>query len=293
MYVCHIFFIFVGCMPRKCYIIILICLLSGTVIAQNYVYPEGSSVVTRIKLPTGYKRMKVRDHTTFFVFIQDLPLLPSGTPVMYAGNPSQPVAGKQPIGVVDMMLDDENLQQEPQSLMRLWAEYLFEQERYEDIRFHIRNGKPIAYDKWKEGVKGVVDRTAYWTKTPKDLKVYSTFRRYLNFVFKYSDFTTLQVDLRPLAASELMPGTVLLTGKDGSYAAVMVLDVATSERGEQLVVLARGGSPAQSIQVLQNNVKGSSPQSLQNLGPWFRVESDGKINIGDVTFTLDTDLYRF
>jgi len=281
-------------MHCRYYIIILINLLSSVAGAQNLVYPEGNLIATRFNVPTGYTRMQERDRTTFFVFVQNLPLLPNGTPVVYSNKDAKPANSRRPAAVLNMVLDEENLQQKPQSLMRLWAEYLFEQQQFGDIIFHIRNGQPIAYDKWKEGLKGIVEGTGYWTKVPLDLKAYTTFRRYLNFVFRYSDFQTIQKDWRVLPASDLAPGSILFAEKEGNYAAVMILDVAINERGERLLILACGGSPAQSIEVLQNSNTGRTPaQQATNLGPWFRVEKDGTVRTGDAVFNINTDLYHF
>lgn len=167
--------------------------------------------------------------------------------------------------------------------MRIWAEYLFEQQRFSAIRFHIRNGKAIPYQQWTQGMNILVDNRAYWTKTPYNPLQYRTFRRYLDFIFQYSDFQTVLRDVESVAASDLAPGDLLL--RDDR--AMMVLDMAVNrESGERMVLLACGGTPAQSIRVLQNAAQKDMP------GAWFKIGEQGAINTGAVEF-LPADFYRF
>ncbi|MDR2359171.1 MAG: DUF4846 domain-containing protein [Prevotellaceae bacterium] len=269
----------------KYYIIfILSYLLPLLSVAQSGIYPEGKTVAARFGVPSGYHRTDTAP-ATFAFFLQRLPLLPPKTPVkFYDGVPN---TASRPAAVIDMETGDKNLQQNVQTAIRLWAEYLFEQQRFADIHFHINNGELIPYEQWAQGMKLVINRKAYWTKTPSNPRLYQTFRRYLNFIFTNSDFQTLLQDLELSAATNIAPGDILVSGDDTGNDVVMVLDAAVhQETGETLVLLVSGGNPAQSIQVLQNTGENKTSDA------WFPVNNDGVLMIDNRSIPT-AQRYRF
>ncbi|MDR0582606.1 MAG: DUF4846 domain-containing protein [Prevotellaceae bacterium] len=236
-------------------------------------------MAARFGVPSGYYRTDTAP-ATFAFFLQHLPLLPPKTPVkFYDGVPN---TTSHPAAVIDMDTGDKNLQQNAQTVIRLWAEYLFEQQRFPDIHFHINNGELIPYEQWAQGMKLVINRKTYWTKTPSNPRLYQTFRRYLNFIFTNSDFQTLSQDLQPSAATTVAPGDILISGDE----VVMILDVAVhQETGEVVVLLVSGGNPAQSIQVLQNTGENKTA------GAWFPV-NNGVLVIDNKSYST-AQRYRF
>jgi hypothetical protein len=268
----------------KYYIIfVLLYLLSSVSTAQSGIHPEGKTVVARFAVPAGYQRTDTMP-ATFAFFLQHLPLLPSKTPVkFYDGVPN---TSCHPAAVIDMETGDKNLQQNIQAVIRLWAEYLFEQQRLSNIHFHINNGELIPYEQWAQGMKLVINRKTYWTKTPSNPKQYQTFRRYLNFIFTNSNFQTLSQDLEPSATDNIASGDILISGNGAEEYVVMVLDaVMHQETGEMLVLLVAGGNPAQSIQVLQ------PAGENKTTGAWFSVK-DGVLTVDKMDFPA-VKRYRF
>ncbi|MDR3350383.1 MAG: DUF4846 domain-containing protein [Prevotellaceae bacterium] len=268
----------------KYYIIfILSYLLPSLSIAQSDVHPEGKTVVARFGVPSGYQRTDSLP-ASFAFFLQHLPLLPPKTPVkFYDGAPN---VSCRPAAVIDMEIGDKNLQQNIQTMIRLWAEYLFEQQRFSDIFFHINNGQVIPYEQWTQGMKLVINRKTYWTKTPSNPKQYQTFRRYLNFIFTNSDFHTLLQDVQLSAGVHITPGDILTFDNGADTYVVMVLDAAVHrETGDMLVLLVSGGNPAQSVQVLQNTDEDSAT------GVWFPLKN-GVLTVGEMAFSVK-QRYRF
>jgi hypothetical protein len=256
---------------------------SITVLGQSPASSGKSVVSTRFSVPEGYERM-ASEKQSFPAFLRSLPLLPAGSPVRYyTGEPVKTPSVVPFAAVLDMDVGRKDLQQSPQSMIRLWAEYLFGQQQFLSIRFSIRNGKLIPYDKWAQGMNIVVDGEAHWTKTPSDPHRYLTFRHYLDFIFRYSDWNTLRRDLQPVAPADLQPGDVLLRDN----CAAMVLDMAIqTQTGEKIVLLVGGGTPAQSIHVLKNTIDGAAA------GAWFKIGANGDIATSDVLFS-SAHFFRF
>jgi hypothetical protein len=240
-------------------------------------------VITRFALPDGYQRTDTLP-ATFAFFLQHLPLLPPKTPVKFYDGATN--TSSHPAAVIDMETGDKNLQQNVQAVIRLWAEYLFEQKQFANIHFHINNGELIPYEQWAQGMKLVINRKTYWTKTPSNPRQYQTFRRYLNFIFTNSDFQTLSQDMERSTADNMAPGDILVSGNNTENYVVMVLDVAVHpETGETLVLLVSGGNPAQSIQVLQYTGENKTT------GAWFPVKND-VLTIDKMDFST-AKRYRF
>ncbi|MDR0667819.1 MAG: DUF4846 domain-containing protein [Prevotellaceae bacterium] len=273
-------------MKSRAYYIVIVflwCFIPSGSRGQTPIRQNKATVLVRFETPEPYERTDAPPHS-FALFLRNLPLLPENTPIQnYANEPLKTDTQSPPAAILDIETGTKNWQRTVQSLMRIWAEYLFEQQRFSAIRFHIRNGKAIPYQQWTQGMNILVDNRAYWTKTPYNPHQYRTFRRYLDFIFQYSDFQTVLRDIESVAASDLAPGDLLL--RDDR--AMMVLDMAVNrESGERMVLLACGGTPAQAIRVLQNTAQ------KDVLGAWFKIGEQGAINTGVVEF-LPTDFYRF
>ncbi len=268
-------------LPRKYHIFALLNIFPLIAGAQSLPKPESNIVSVRLNVPAKHERTKA-DAGSFAAFLRHLPLLPAGSDVKFSDGSAKQMP--HCAAVIDMEIDNKNLQQSAQSLMRLRAEYLYEQQLFSNIHFHIRNGNPIPYDEWSKGMKIIVDRKAYWTKTPNNPKKYRTFRLYLEFIFEHSDFETLQQDIEAIPFSDLVIGDLLILNTGDSNHALMILDMAVHPRtGQQMVLLATGGAPAQSIQIVANN---------KSLGAWFPVNKNGEIQVRDIVFS-EGNAYRF
>ncbi|MDR2362198.1 MAG: DUF4846 domain-containing protein [Prevotellaceae bacterium] len=265
--------------------LIFLCgLLPSGSYGQAPIRPHKGAVVARFKTPESFVRTDAKEHS-FTLFLRSLPLFPEGTPVRDYANKPVEITDEKPgtAAILDIETGTRNWQCTVQSLMRIWAEYLFERQQFSAIRFHIRNGRAVPYRQWAQGMNITVDNRAYWTKTPYNPQQYRTFRRYLDFIFQYSDFQTVRHDIDSVSLGDLSPGDLLL--RDDF--AMMVLDMAVNrDTGEKVVLLVSGGAPAQSIRILQNIIPGEPPCA------WFKVGEQGMINTGVVAFSA-TDFYRF
>lgn len=252
------------------------CALSG----------RGQSISSRITPPAGYVREACDPHS-FAAYLRSLPLLPAGSKVLlYNGQ----VKGNQAAAyaVVDMEIGKRDLQQCADAVMRLRAEYLWAQQRYEEISFNFTNGFPARYTKWAEGnrIKVTGNKVQWYAATTPDYS-YETFRKYLDMVFMYAGTASLSKELVAVSYTSLAPGDVFIQGGSPGHA-VIVVDVALNpDTRKKVYLLAQSYMPAQQIHLLVN------PEN-RSLSPWYELTADatGKLHTPEWVFNK-SDLKRF
>ena len=197
-------------------------------------------------MPNGYERMKA-DSNSFAAWLRTLVLKENKTVYLYDGNPKASQLAQ--FAVLNISVGNKNLQQCADAVMRLRAEYLFEQKRFDEISFIDNNA------------------TVYEFKIPytKD-----HFTNYLQQVFGMCGSASLSKQLKAVASfSKIASGDVLIRGGFPGHAAI-VMDVAENAAGKKIFMLAQSYMPAQDIHVLINPAD-------ENLSPWYEVNDDIKI----------------
>lgn len=265
-------------MKKRLLLSILSLFLSATVWSQT--------IESRIAPPHGYVREKSDSHS-FTTYLRHLPLLAPGSKVkLYNGQEKRNQAAAY--AVVDMEIGKRDLQQCADAVMRLRAEYLWAQQRYEDIRFNFTNGFPAEYKKWAEGNRiKVSGNKAMWQAAAGKDYSYKTFRKYLDIVFMYAGTASLSKELLKIPYSMLQAGDVFIQGGSPGHA-VIVVDVARHpQTGKKVFLLAQSYMPAQQIHVLVNPAN-------HRLSPWYELteSEEGKLYTPEWVFRKG-DLKRF
>ena len=136
--------------------------------------------------------------------------------------------------------------------MRLRAEYLWNNKRYDEIHFNFTNGFRVDYSEWMKGRRIIIKGTkAYWNNRYAPSNTYSDFWNYLEIVFSYAGTLSLSKELKPVPLNDLKIGDVFIKGGSPGHA-VIVVDLATNKEGEKIFLLAQSYMPAQEIQILKN-----------------------------------------
>jgi hypothetical protein len=241
------------------------------------------SVEYRLQPPPGYRRIAARQGG-FGAWIRKLPLRPVGSDVYnYRG---QPVSDQRShVAVLDVDVGEENLQQCADAVIRLRAEYLFSGSCADEIGFNFTSAHAALWKDWRRGVRPNVDgdSVAWENAAAPDLS-YANFREYLDTVFMYAGSASLERELLPVedpAKPEI--GDVFIEGGFPGHA-VIVLDVAESDDGERIFLLAQSFMPAQDIHVLMSYE--------EEINPWYRAADSGELITPDWTFSYG-DLRRF
>ena len=215
----------------------------------------------RIAPPQGFIR---KEANGFGNYLRNLPLKPIGTKVkLYDGSLKGWQGGAY--AVIDMEIGTSDLQQCADAVMRLRAEYLWHEKKYEEIHFNFTNGMRVDYSKWAQGYRIKVNgnNTSWYKATGEDYS-YQTFRKYMNQIFMYAGTASLSKELKSISLSDLQLGDVFIIGGHPGHA-MIVVDMAEDYMGNKAILVAQSYMPAQDIHVVTNlKDKAKSPWYIIN-----------------------------
>ena len=227
--------------------------------SSSEVDTNGKSVQTRFQCPSGYQRV-APEMNSWAAYLQNLPLKPHGTPVRHFDGTLKPNTSAY-CAVVDLPFYGNKSYQCADAIMRLRAEYLFEQQKYNEIEFLFVSGTNFNYANYLSG------------KTPTSSNLWS----YLEKVFNYSSTLSLDKQLKSKATKDLAIGDVFVKGGAPGHA-VIVVDKCINAKGEVKFMLAQSYMPAQDLQILV----GDDGQS-----PWYDLNFGENFYSAEWTFTKD------
>lgn len=275
----------------KIYTIILLLLLSCKNEGQDFknknlliaskteiTNPKGGTIKTRFNPPNSYS------HTTqiansFAHYLQNFRLKPPSAKVhLYNGK----LKYRQDVhaAVLDIDAGKRDLQQCADAIMRLRAEFLFKEKRYDEIHFKFTNGFNATYSKWRKGYRiSVKGNHTSWVKSASPSDSYTSFRKYLVMIFSYAGTLSLEKELLPVAISELQIGDIFIQGGSPGHA-IIVVDMANNSKGEKVILLAQSYMPAQEIHILNNF-------NNTNLSPWYNATNLQSLVTPEWTFSKD------
>lgn len=220
---------------------------------------NGNNIRTRFQCPSGFQRV-IPEMNSWAAYLQNLPLKPHGTPVKHFDGTLKPNTSAY-CAVVDLPLHGNQNHQCADAIMRLRAEYLFGQKKYNDIEFLFVNGTNFTYTNYLSG------------KTPTTSNLWS----YLEKVFTYSSTLSLDKQLKSKASQDLAIGDVFIKGGSPGHA-VIVVDKCFNDKGEVKFMLAQSYMPAQDIQILVGDDEKT---------PWYDLNFGAYLYSAEYTFTKE------
>ncbi len=232
------------------------------------VHPDASTIAARFSPPTGYARAEVAS-TSFAHFLRHLPLKPHGSPVLlYDGSEKRNQSAQA--AVLSLGVGTRDLQQCADAVMRLRAEYLFAQQRFDDIHFNFTSGFRADFSRWARGERvRISGNSASWAKSAAADTSHKSLREFLDVVYSYAGTRSLEKELVPVPLADIQAGDVFIHGGSPGHA-VIVVDMARDAAGKKVFILAQSYMPAQDIQVLKN------PQN-EDGSPWYTAEGFGEV----------------
>ena len=208
-------------------------------------------LASRFAPPRGLARAPVAPGS-FGAWLRGLPLRPSGPVVDYKGRVILEEDDARFAAVAALDEGTADLQQCADSIMRLHAEWLWSKGR-RAITYRAASGTPMPFERWLAGERPSAEGLSLvWKPLGRavDRDDHGAFRRYLDAVFTWANTGALARDAAKPPLDSLRPGDFfVLAGSPGH--AVLVLDVATNDRGERAMLLGQGYMPAQSFHVLR------------------------------------------
>ncbi len=248
------------------------------------IQPAGNTIETRFLPPDGFLRTDVTNNS-FQQYLRSLPLKTHGSVVMiYDGRTKQNYNVYD--AVVDLEIGTKDLHQCADALMRLRAEYLFNQGQYDKIHFNFTNGFRVDYSEWIQGKRIKVDgNRTWWVQSSHASNTYSDFWKYMEIIFSYAGTQSLSKEMEAASIDNMNIGDVFIQGGSPGHA-IIVVDMAVDQNnGKKIFLLAQSYMPAQELQVLKN------PNDAK-LSPWYSVDFGEVLQTPEWTFRK-IDLKRF
>lgn len=188
----------------------LCCLITACTSPGNYRYhlpaKDFNNVtvqparVSEVPLPEGYKRI-LTDEASFGDWLRQVQLKKDKTVYLYNGQ--KKVNQSAQYAVLDILVSYKDLQQCADAVMRLRAEYLFSEKKYNEIVFTDNAGKKYSFS------------TPY---------TYAHFLDFMEIVFGMCGSASLSKQLKAKQLNEMVPGDVLIhSGFPGHAVIVMIL----------------------------------------------------------------------
>ena len=241
----------------------------------SIINPEGTVLAERIATPKGYTRTE-ETAESLGTFIRNYGVKEHGAKVLlYDGSEK----GNQTAhaAVFTLPIEERNLQQCADSVMRMYAEYFLATKQYDRIVFHFSDGFAASYSKWIEGYKiKVTNDKAKWVEDSSCDASYESFQEYMRLVFAYAGTYSMMSESKEIDLSELKIGDIFIKGGSPGHV-VMVVDTCVDQNGNKAFLLAQGYMPAQEFHILNN--------TLHSDDPWYYVD--------EVSYPLDTPEYTF
>lgn len=251
---------------------------------DGYIIPEGNILESRISTPVGFQRV-VAPQNSFAAYLRQLPLKADGSEVLLYNGRTK-TNNNVYIAVVDLNIGKKDLHQCADAVMRLRAEYLFDQQEYDKIHFNFTNGFRVDYSEWMNGKRiEIKGNETYWKQSEPASNSYEDFWQYMEIIFTYAGTLSLSQELKPVDINDLNIGDVFIQGGSPGHAVIVVDKAINPKTQKGIFLLAQSYMPAQEIQVLEN-------PNNSNISPWYSVYFGNKLYTPEWTFNK-TDLKRF
>ena len=182
---------------------------------ESFINEKANKIIDRYSVLKGFQRENYNQNE-FGYFLQHLQLKDFGTLVKYYNGKEKPVNNVYN-AVIDLPIGNKDLHQCSDATMRLRADLLYQQKRYDEISFNfLSDEKPR---KFTDFANGDYSPENYW--------------KYLEYVFSYANTASLKKQLKLVNFEQIKIGDILLQQGNPYGHAVMVVDLAKNKQGEK------------------------------------------------------------
>jgi hypothetical protein len=222
--------------------------------------------IGQIPVPAGYERV-IAETNSFSEWLRQIRLKRDSKVYLYNGTLKANQLSQ--FAVLDISVGNSDLQQCADAIMRLRAEYFFNQNNINAIHFKATAGNELSFAKWLKGERYKLKGNklfAYITKpSPDDKRV--QLDKFLEIVFTYCGTLSLEKETRSINLNDIQIGDVFVKGRGH---AMMVVDVAVNHEGKKMYMLAQSAMPAQDIHIVKNPMD-------EKVSPWYEIGTGSKI----------------
>lgn len=236
------------------------------IVEANLSTVNDPAIVMDISCPKDYERIAMKENT-FEDHLRKLPLKPKGSLVNYYNGSIKQNNGIYNY-VINLPIGTKNLHQCADAIIRLKAEHLWKQKKYEEIKFNFTNGFTVEYSEWMKGRRMIVEgNKTYWDQGSNASNSYEDFWEYLELIFTYAGTASLEKDLKKKNIDRADIGDIFIQGGHPGHAVIIIDKAIQKKTGREIFLLAQSYMPAQEIQILNN------PED-ENLSPWYSFENE-------------------
>ncbi|WP_452599526.1 DUF4846 domain-containing protein [Pontimicrobium sp. MEBiC01747] len=250
--------------------------VKGITTTTSLLNKDSLTIKSRVNTPKGYKRVKYNTGS-FEDYLRNYKLKPFNSKIInYDGSEYYWQIGH--IGILDVPVPKNGLQQCADALIRIRSEYLWDNNRKDEIGFNFTSGHYCSWLEYAEGYRPRINgNKVTFSKTAKSNHTKNNFYKYLNLIYTYSGTLSLYNELPQIKAIEkLKVGDMLIRGGTPGHI-VMIADEAVNEKGEKLFLLFQGNTPAQSVHLVKN-------LEDTELSPWYDLKLNVEIGVSNYTF---------
>ena len=235
----------------------------------------GNTLETRVLPPEGYERGQESEES-LTSFLRTYEMKKDGAKVKLHDGTDKSNQDAH-VAIFKLPIEEGDLQQCADSIMRVYAEYFWKNGQFDKISFSFVDGFRADYIRWREGYRIQLGTTqSSWVDGGTYDDSYANFQKYMRMVFAYSSTISMKRESKKVKVNEMQVGDIFLeSGSPGHV--VMVVDVCENEYGQRAYLLAQGYMPAQEFHVLKN------PAHEGN--PWYYEE--------ELVFPLQTPEFTF
>lgn len=237
---------------------------------------DSLTIKSRVNIPEGFKRV-VYPNGSFQNYLRNYKLKPFGSKIINYDD-SEYYWQFGHIGILDIPVPKNGLQQCADALIRIRSEYLWANNRKGEIGFNFTSGHYCSWKQYAEGYRPKIKGSKVtFHKTASKNHSKENFYKYLNLIYMYSGTLSLYNELPKINnANDLKIGDMLIRGGSPGHI-VMICDEVINTTGDKLFLLFQGNTPAQSVHLVKNleNI---------NISPWYSLEKDNIIPVSNYTF---------
>ncbi|WP_335973854.1 DUF4846 domain-containing protein [Gaetbulibacter jejuensis] len=259
-------------------------IISSAIKTPDLVNKDSLTIQSRVNIPVGFKRVEYAKGS-FQEYLRNYELKPFGSKIINYDD-SQYFWQSGHVGVLEIPVPKNGLQQCADALIRVRSEYLWDNNRKDEIGFNFTSGHYCSWSKYAEGYRPKIDgnKVSFHKTAAKDHSK-TNFYKYLNLIYTYSGTLSLYNELPKINdVSKLQIGDMLIKGGTPGHIAI-ICDEIVNETGDKLFLLFQGNTPAQSVHLVKN-------LEDSTISPWYKLEKDAVIPVSNYTF-YDSKFVRF
>ena len=247
---------------------------------------SGLTLLERIKAPKGFDWI-TEERGSFGDFLQNTKLKKTGSQILdFRQNPISNQS--EHVAIMDYDIGEKDLQQCADAVIRLRAEYLYQQKRFDDISFHFTNGDVFSWNDYKIGIRPqlISSTKISFNNIANEDDSYASFRNYLDVIFMYAGTISLNKESIGISDNKkIKTGDFIVTPGSPGHA-VIIVGRAISKKGDVVYLLAQGYTPAQSIHIITNPYN-------DKINPWYKLDIDNHPTITARYTFIKTNIRSF